>query len=164
MNKVIGFLLLTIAMMLAGCASLGQKLETPRVNLVGLKVLDLQLFEQRFGLTLRVQNPNRTELAIDGISFEVEINDREFAHGVDNQTVTVPAFGESVLEVEVVSSLFSLVDQLRDLNRRSGKPLDYRIHGRISLAGNPISIPFEQTGQLGGKSNEKPRSEAGREI
>jgi LEA14-like dessication related protein len=164
MNKVTGSYFLAIALLLAGCAGLGHKPETPRINLVGLKILDIQLFEQRFGLTLRIQNPNRAELTIEGISFEVEINDHEFAHGVDNQGVTVPAYGESVMEVEVVSTLFSLIDQLRDLNRRSGKPLDYLIRGRISLAGSPISIPFEETGRLGGKTDQKPPSEAGREI
>jgi LEA14-like dessication related protein len=163
MNKAIGSLFLTIALLHMGCAGLGQKLETPRVNLVGLKLLDVQLFEQRFGLTLRVQNPNRDDLTIEGISFKVEINGREFARGVDNQKVTVPAFGESLLEVEVVSTLFSLVEQLRDLNSHTGKPLDYRIHGRIYLAGSPISIPFEQTGELGGAANGNPAG-AGQEI
>ena len=164
MNKAIGTLALAVALLLAGCAGLGQKLETPRVNLVGLKVLDLQLFEQRFGLTLRVQNPNRTDLTIAGISFEVELNDREFARGVDNQKVQVPAFGESLLEVTVVSTLFSLVDQLRDLNRQTATPLDYRIHGRISLAGSPISIPFEEKGRLGGNPEQAAPAKGGREI
>lgn len=152
MKRITNYMLLLVSsLLLSACAGPGQKIETPRVNLVSLQVIEIQLLEQRFDLTLRIQNPNREALTIDGISFAVELNGKEFAHGVDNQRVTIPAFGEVLTEVEVVSTLFGLVDQLRNLDPESGEPVSYRIHGNISLSGHPLSIPFQQKGRIGGE-------------
>lgn len=137
-------------LLLTGCAGLTTREAPPRVNLVNLRLIDMQLFEQRYGLTLRIQNPDRQPLAIEGLSFEVELNGKSFAHGVSNRATQIPAFGEAVLEVEVVSTLFGLVEQLRRLEQRQGQPLSYRIAGRISTAGSLLSIPFEQQGELAG--------------
>jgi len=141
---LLGLLLLT------GCAGLATREEPPRVNLVNLRIIDIQLFEQRYGLTLRIQNPDRNPLQIEGLSFKVELNGNAFAHGVSNQKVEVPAFGEAVMDLEMVSTLFNVVTQLRHLERQQGEPLSYRISGRLSLADSLLSIPFEQQGELGG--------------
>lgn len=138
-----------LSLLITGCAGLEQREEAPRVNLVNLKILDVQFFEQRYGLTLRIINPDRRELSIEGISFEIELNGEEFAYGVSGEPVVIPAFGEETLEVEVISTLFNVVEQLHNLERRSGQPLEYRIHGRISITGGLMSIPFEQQGSIG---------------
>lgn len=147
---------LILLLLIVGCTGLEQRQEPPRVNLVNLRILDVQLFEQRYGLTLRIINPDRSALSIKGISFEVELNGKEFAYGVSGEPVTVPAFGEETMEVEVVGTLFNVVDQLRELEQRSGKPLEYRIHGKISISGGLFSIPFEQKGTLGPTRNQAP--------
>ncbi len=150
MTMRIPVLLLATLLLLAGCSGLPTREAPPRVNLVDLQPLEMTLFEQRYRLTLRIQNPDRQPLRIDGLSFEVELNDRPFAHGVSNTPVEVPGFGEAVTQVEVVSTLFGLVDQIRGLEQRRGRPLSYRISGRIGVAGSMLSIPFEQKGSLGG--------------
>ena len=137
--------LLYLFLLLSGCAGMATR-EPPRVNLVNLQVIDMQLFEQRYGVTLRIQNPGRQPLEIEGLSFDLELNGKSFAHGVSNRATVVPAFGEAVLDVEVVSSLFGIVDQLRDLEQ--DRPLSYRLSGQLALAGSLISIPFEKKGEL----------------
>ena len=138
---------------LGGCATLGEPTEPPRVTLSNLKMIDAQLFEQRYALTLRIQNPNSFDLDVNGLSFEVELNGREFAHGVSNKGVLIPAYGESTLEVGVTSSLFNIVDQINALERRQGKSLEYRIHGKISTANHLLSLSFERKGEIGGANS-----------
>lgn len=140
--------LLFLLFWLTGCATLTEPVESPRVTLANLQIIDAQLFEQRYALTLRIQNPNNFDLEVNGISFEVEINGREFAHGVSNKIGTIPAFGESTMDVDVTSSLFNLVDQINALEQRQGSDLEYRIFGKISTAGRLISIPFERKGRI----------------
>ena len=134
---------------LVGCAGLETQVEPPRISLAHLKVVDVQIFEQRFGLTLRIQNPNRNELTVEGISIKLEVNDETLAHGVGKQEVKVPGFGEALLDVEVVSTLFKMVEQLTSMEQRSGEPLDYRISGRITVQESLRGIPFEHSGRLG---------------
>lgn len=161
-EKSVLLLFLLLLLLLSGCVGPQQKQEPPRVSLVGIKVIGIQLLEQRFGLTLRVQNPNREALDIDGISFSVEVNDKTLAQGVNGDQVTIPGFGEALLEVEASSTLFGLIDQLRDLEQQHA-PIDYRIHGNISLSGSLFRLPFEQRGQFGG-ATERPAPSGGRGI
>lgn len=157
-------LLMLALLLLSACAGLGQRYESVRVSLVGLEVTEVQLFEQRYGLTLRVQNPNSAALSIDGLSFEVKLNGKPFAHGVSNQAVEIPAYGEEVLKMNIVSSLFRVVDQLRALEQQNGKPVSYRISGHVGLAGGLGRIPFDQQGEFGGGQERQPAPGGDRRI
>ena len=78
MRKII--VLLFIAM-LSGCAALQSTIETPHVTLNNLQVIDMTLLEQRYAVTLRVQNPNPIPLPISGMNFQLDINDTELGPG-----------------------------------------------------------------------------------
>ena len=123
-----------VSVLLAACASLGGYREQPRVSLVSIQPLDMTLLEQRYQLSLRILNPNDVELPVSGLSYSVEINDRELAYGVSRQAVTIPALGEAVVGVEVVSSLLGMLRQLQSLDDGKKHGLDYRISGRLSHA------------------------------
>ena len=100
-----------VALLLGGCAGLQPYAETPRVSLVSIKPLDMQMLEQRFVLELRIMNPNSAAIPVSGLSYALEINQREFAYGVSQQAVTIPPYGEALLQVEVVSNLLNVMRQ-----------------------------------------------------
>jgi hypothetical protein len=62
--------------------------------------------------------------------------------------VDIPAFGEALLDVEVISSLLNVVQQLQALNTETRSSLNYRLSGKISLANSPASLPFDYSGVL----------------
>ncbi|MCA1804270.1 MAG: hypothetical protein LC646_02710, partial [Xanthomonadaceae bacterium] len=78
---------LLFALSLTACAWLPQKPQAPRVSLVNVQLSSMELLEQRYGLTLRIQNPNDFALNIQGLDFEVELNRMPFASGVAAQRV-----------------------------------------------------------------------------
>ncbi len=137
-----------ISLLLVSCASVMKKPEPPRVGIAGLEILEVGLLEQRYLLSLRLQNPNDFALDINGMDYEVFLNDRSFAHGVNHNPVTLPAFGEDVLEVEVVSSLSNLLEQIRGLETGYNQPLSYRILGGVKINSWPVKIPFEFKGKI----------------
>jgi LEA14-like dessication related protein len=136
------------ALSLAGCAWMPQKPQPPRVSLVSVQIVSMELLEQRYGMNLRIQNPNDHALRIRGVDFHVELNQTPFASGVANQSVDVPAFGEALLQVEVSSSVWSLARQLREMGEGRQDEFAYRIHGRMSMGGMLGSIPFESAGTI----------------
>lgn len=137
-----------LSLLLISCASVMKKPEPPRVGIAGLEILEVGLFEQRYLLSLRLQNPNDFALDVNGMDYEVFLNDRSFAHGVNHNSVTLPAFGEDVLEVEVISSLSNMLDQLRGLESGYNQPLSYRILGGVKINNWPVKIPFEFKGEI----------------
>jgi len=141
-------LLLLLATVLGACASISAYKEAPRVSLVSIEPKEIELLEQRFGIRLRVMNPNDIPIPVEGLSYALQINGREFAYGVSKQTVSIPAYGETTLDVEVVSSFLKVMQQLQQMQGTTGDSLNYRLSGKIGLANSPASLPFDYQGEL----------------
>lgn len=148
MRRVLSSLLVwALASLIAACAGLGGLSQKPEVSLAGLDLLELGVFEQRFMMTLRVQNPNDVDLPIRGMAFDVELNGQHFARGLSDKAVTIPRMGEALLEVRATSNLGSVLRQLRELQKGGRERIDYRLYGRISFDGLG-TLPFERKGDL----------------
>lgn len=146
-----GFLLLLATLLVSACASLAS-LEPPEVRVSSLKMLenDPGTLEQRFEVGLRVLNPNNRDIAVDGVDFELDVNDRRLARGVSSEGFTLPALGETTTSVVVTTSLLDLLRQAYNLSLRGGETLDYQLNGRLHLAsGLARTIPFDYSGTLG---------------
>ena len=136
-----------LSVLLVGCASLGLR-EPIRVTVAGMESLPGQGLEARFAVTLRVQNPDDTQLDFDGISLDLELAGMGFGSGVSNQSGSVPRFGEILITVPVTVSAIAMIRQLMALTENSGEPkIQYLLRGRlgsISLG----STRFTSEGEL----------------
>jgi len=137
-----------LTVLVSGCAGLGAYRETPRVSLVSIQPKEMGVLEQRYGLQLRILNPNDTVLPVTGMQYSLQINDREFAYGVSRQPVSIPAYGEAVLDVDVVSNLLRVLQQLQEASTVKQESLKYRISGSLSLENHLGKLPFDYHGEL----------------
>jgi len=137
------FALPGMVLLLAACAANVYR-DPPRISLAGIQFADLSLLEQRYQLQLRIENPNPADLPITGMNYELAVNDKPFARGVSNQTITVPKFGSELIEVEGISNLSSLIPQIRALSQ-DGK-IRYNLTGNAHVRGQ--TIPFHQQGEV----------------
>jgi LEA14-like dessication related protein len=144
------WILLLALVVIAGCGVFGPKLETPNLDVVGMELMESDIFQQRLKLKLRVQNPNDRELPVKGVSCKVELAGEEFAQGVSAAQFTVPAFGESEFDMVVTANMAGALARFLG-SKDSGKrdAIDYRVTGKVSLAPGMLrSIPFSETGSL----------------
>ena len=141
-------LALLLALLLGGCASLMPQEDRVRVTIVDIRPLEATLMEQRFLVKLRLQNRSREPLAIDGLSFDLDLNGKAFASGVSNQAVTAPGFGEALLEVKVSSTLFGVIRQIQTLQNTEPKPFEYRISGSLSSPDSLFGLGFDERGEI----------------
>lgn len=142
------FALLASMSLLSACAVLPTVLDPPNVTLAGIELKELGLFEQQFLLKLRLQNPNSVSLPIAGMEYELTLNDQQFARGVSNQKVDVPAHGEALTDVTVTSSLQSLLNQIGPISS-SGDTVNYRVTGHVSVVNRSLKLPFDYSGSIG---------------
>jgi len=154
-------LILWLLIGLPACSTLPGKTEPPRVNLVGLQLVSVELFEQRYQVRLRVKNPNAFELPIRGIDFRLDINGEAFADGVSNQSVTVPAYGEQLIALEVSSSLIQVFRQLQSLENSQSKGFEYRINGNVAIGDGSQRLPFDYSGDMQFSKQEHPAGDEG---
>ena len=151
-TRGVGAWLVALAVVMLGlgaCATLSQRLEPPRVSLAGLELEEIGLFEQRYRLRLRIQNPNDVELPIAGMAFSLYLNDEEFASGLSDRQTTVPPFGEALIEARVTSSLTGVIEQLQRLSRaEAAQTFSYRLAGHARLLHRATRYPFEYRGEI----------------
>lgn len=137
-------LIVLLALCLTACAS---ALPKPEVSLADVELIQAGLFEQRFKLKLRLSNPGQSEVVINGLNFELELNGQPFAKGQSDQGTTLPRLGETTLDVTATSNLAALLRQVAELRKRGGESLDYRLRGTLSLPGFG-SLPFDRKGEV----------------
>lgn len=135
---------------LAGCATVGTRLETPRLSLVGVELQDASFFEQRLLVRLRVQNPNDLVLPVRGLSVDFELDGEHFAEGVSARAFDVPAAGEAefdmIVTANAATALLRIFGKERD---RKPRELEYRITGKLSTSlGLLRSVPFDERGTV----------------
>jgi hypothetical protein len=80
-----------LGLLLAACAGWPEGAQSPTVTLTDIRPLEFGLLEQRYLIRLRIQNPNAFDLPINGLSYQLEINDQPFARGVSNRLLNVPS-------------------------------------------------------------------------
>lgn len=140
-----------LALLVAGgCASF-TALEAPEVQVTSLQMLEPAQgsLEQRFAVGLRLTNPNNRALSVDGLDFELDLNDRRLARGVTNRAFELPRLGEAETSVIVTTSVFDLLRQAVELGSRQEAAMDYRLRGRLHLGSGFVrSVPFDHRGTL----------------
>jgi LEA14-like dessication related protein len=146
MTRLLSFIGVGLILVLAACAPI-DKAEPPNVSLADIKLLPGGLFEQKFQLDLRITNPNNFALPLEGMTFKLALNDRPFAQGVSNESVTVPRLGEARVPVVASTTLLDIMQQMLTLGERAD--LMYRLEGLVYLKGlGGKSVPYERNGKL----------------
>lgn len=137
---------LAAPLLLAACGVAGDPVP-PLVRLADLRMLESGVFEQRFEIDLRIGNPNDFALPLNGLTFELEVNDEPFVRGFSDQRVTIPRLGEGLVSVAASTTLIEVVRQMLLLSQRGD--LSYRLSGLAYLDSFARrSVPYESAGSF----------------
>ena len=148
-RHVVSAWVVILVILVSGCASLFWMGEKPHVDIVNITPKEMRLLEQTFLLELRIQNPTETDLDINGMSFELEINGQPFARGVSNQSLKVERLSTKVVEVDAYTGLVSILRQLSEARKGSyASGFKYRLKGSIHTGAPSFRIPFDETGEI----------------
>lgn len=147
--------LFSILISFLGCAGLGKKMESPRINLAHISVQEFKTFETVFALKLRVFNPNDIPLVVKALDCDLEVNGNQMATGVTETETTIPALGTGLLDITIYASSLQIIARCLDGLQGSVKDegngsIDYELSGHLHLGGQafPTKIPFTEKGTL----------------
>ncbi len=124
-----------VVLTVSACAVLRPEIDDPRIELVSIKPLPTQSFEQRFEIGLKILNPNNRELAINGIAFDLRVDGFNLVSGVAADLPAVPAYGEQYASVEAGTNL---INGLRFIEQFLSKPknvISYELEATLDISG-----------------------------
>jgi hypothetical protein len=144
-SSIAAFLFLAL---LGGCASLAPELDPPKITLESFRNLPGEGGAPRFEIKLRVINPNTQALDIAGISYSIELLDRELIAGVANDIAPIEGYGEGVVTLEAGLQLFELLRLMASLGESGSGPLEYRFTAKIDFNGFMPTQRVEDSGEI----------------
>jgi len=140
--------LLLWLLMLCSCATITPDLDPPKVTVESFRSLPAAGNAPRFEIKLRVINPNKQTLDIAGISYTIELQDKELISGVTNDIPVIEGYSEEVVTLEAGLQLFQLVRLLTSLGSTPSDSLEYRFSAKIDFNGFVPTQRIEETGEI----------------
>ncbi len=143
-----GLLGLAAVLLLTACASLSPSFQEPQVNLVNITPLPANGLEQRFSLGLRITNPNKATLPIDGIAFNLSLKGHKVLSGVSPDIPEIGGYDEAEVTIEAATSLLGGLRVLGELLANPDKPFAYELETRIDTGWWLSPVTVRESGSI----------------
>lgn len=148
--RLLGQLLtLFFVLTLAACAGVRPQLEQPSISLANVEIGEIGLLQQRYLLTLNVQNPNNFAIPVRGMSYALQLAGSDFARGVSPKSFSVPAYGETEVQVEMTTNALGILRKVQELMTSKTESVSYQLSGKLDVGLSGIgSVPFRNSGEF----------------
>jgi len=116
-----------------GCASASRDFAAPRITVENVVALSSSAGQQRFRVSLAVDNPNTEPLPIKDLEFKLRLADQGILDGRLVAPVTVAALDRQTLTLELSSDIISSLSRLLSFVQGPANALPYEIYGTLTL-------------------------------
>ena len=137
-----------LATWLSACATLQPDFETPTVQVVSVALLPPENLAPRFAVTLRVMNPNRSDLPLKGAAYTIKIEGQEIVAGVANDLPRIPAYGEENVTLKATLNWLEGLQLLEDLALDPRDSVTYELSAKLDVGVLIPAIRITDTGTL----------------
>ena len=135
---------LVLAVLITGCATTPPKPLPPQVSLDGMRVSRLDPMATKFVIALRVRNPNPYDVVVSQLEASLVVNEERLLTGKLTAPATLPASGETRVEVEITTNFGGMANALERVTHE-GK-FGYDVTGSATIQGTPVT--FSRKGEL----------------
>ncbi len=137
-----------VLMLLAGCAGMQGGFEQPTVTVSSFRMLPSNTAVPRFEIGLQISNPNRTELRLQGIVYNIDLEGHRILSGVSNQLPVIPAYGTGDVLLQASPDLLSTIALFSDLFSQRRDSLQYTLDANIDIGSRFRRVHVERSGEV----------------
>ena len=124
---------LLFLMLPAGCATLSPGFEEPSLRVNSIRLKNSNSLAPEFEISLRVTNPNRDDLSIDGMTYTLNLAGNQVVSGAANDLPTIPGYGEAEVKIMATLSLLGGFKLLNDLMNEYHESVGYEIIVKLDV-------------------------------
>jgi len=129
----------------AACTSIPTKPDQPVVTLEAVRILSVADARANVALVLRLSNPNRFDLVVDAIDYEVTLDGRPAAAGHSVRIDPLPAGGDARVELAGKVDVAAVATALMTLG--SQVPVAYTLKGTVTLRDGSV-LAISRKGEI----------------
>jgi len=141
-SKIERLVLGSVLTVFLGCAALQQLVQKPVVTLQRTDVTDLSFSEGTLLFRFNVTNPNPIGVAVQKVSYRLDLNGKKVFQGVLNKGITIQASGTAPFELPITIRFLELYQSVQDLLK--SERMAYDLGGALSIG--PFDIPYKTGG------------------
>jgi LEA14-like dessication related protein len=133
---------------LPGCTSLSSDFETPTVTINSFRAIPSDSGAPSFEIGLRVVNPNRDALELQGIAYTISLDGRELINGVGKDLPVIPGYSEGDFTVTASASLYQGLRLITDMMNTPKDSLSYEVATKLDVGAFRPAIRVKDTGEI----------------
>ncbi len=133
MPNIRSIFIVLLAIFLTSCVNLTPDFEEPSVEVTSIQLRNSNSLAPEFDIALRVTNPNRDALNIDGMTYTLYLAGNKVVSGVANDLPGVPGYGEVAVTIQATLSLFGSLGLLNELMNRYQQSIDYELVTKLDI-------------------------------
>lgn len=125
-----------LVMLCASCATLSPKYEQPDVKVAGVRVLPSHgLLNQHIAIDLLISNPNRDDLNVRGINYQIGIESINVLSGVTDTVPVLKSYQETPVTLEVTVDVLQMLRLVEHFSREGvGENVNYNFSAAIDFS------------------------------
>ena len=138
----------TLALLLQACATMNPDYEEPSVTLTSIRAINSEGMTPTFEVGLRIINPNREDLAIEGIVYTISLEGHEVVKGVGKDYPVIEGYSQQDITLLASVKLLSGLRLLGELMRAESGAMRYEFSAKLDPGGFYPAVRVSETGQL----------------
>lgn len=147
-NIRIALLLGLLLAISSGCSGLQQNLDPPTVSVTAFRPVTGESGGLNFEIDLRIVNPNRQDLEIEGVAYTIALEGRRLITGVGKDLPKIPGYGEATVTLTASASMFEALQLMGELMTRPKETVTYDLETKIDVGAFQRPIRVEKSGEI----------------
>ena len=135
--------------LLQACASLDPNYEQPTVTLSSFRALPSEGMVPSFEIGLRIINPNRDAINLEGIVYTVSLQGHELVKGVGKDFAPIEGYSEGTVTLTASANLLAGIRLVGDLmGGAMDETLEYEFEAKLDVGGFYPRIKIRESGDF----------------
>lgn len=133
---------------LSGCAGMQTAYDSPTVSLTSFRFIPGESIVPQFEIGLRIINPNRDALKLDGLFYNITIDDNKILSGVANELPIVQGYGEEDILLEASVDVLGGAKLLQSLINGPKDSFQYGFNAKLDLGSLKPPLRISEQGEF----------------
>jgi len=133
---------------LQGCASMRADYEEPAVTVTSFNPAPSDGGALSFEIGLRVVNPNRDPLELQGVAYTITLEGHKLITGVSKDLPVIEGYSEGTFKLLASASLFEAIQLLGDLMNNPKDRISYELETKLDVGTFYPTIRVNNSGEI----------------
>jgi LEA14-like dessication related protein len=133
---------------LSSCAGMQSGYDPPSVSLTSFRFIPGDSIVPRFEVGLRILNPNRDALELEGLFYNITIENNKIISGVANDLPTIEGYGAEDILLEAVVDVIGGAKLLQSLLHSQKGSIDYGFNAKLDLGSLQTPLRVSENGEF----------------